>query len=280
MSPIAAARFSADELYEIVATYAGFGNHHTGTTVDAETTAWLKDFLLSLGASVHEDRFEFERFVCTAELRVAEGAVPALPVFYSAQGSWRTRNLSVVHVDRAVAGHPRGLDPYLDTDPEAAALVMALDGPDDLVVQCNRVPQMPATPGRPAVIIPGNWAERVGGADAELAFTATTEPGRSANVIATLGPADAPAINITTPLTGWTPAGGERGTGLAVALAMAADLAADHYVTLSACSGHEIDHVGLRHYPRRPQRGRPPSHPSRCVGRSGRTRFAGPGRTR
>ena len=248
MSPITAARFSADELYEIVATYAGFGNHHTGTPIDAQTTAWLKDVLLSLGASVDEDWFEFDRFICTAELRIGDQLVPALPVFYSAQGDWRTRNLSIVKVDAAVAGNARGLGPYLDTDPAAAALVVVIDGPDDLVVQCNRVPQMPATPGRPAVIIPGNWAERVGGADAELAFTATTEPGRSANVIATLGPADAPAINITTPLTGWTPAGGERGTGLAVALAMAADLAADHHVTLSACSGHEIDHIGLKHY--------------------------------
>ena len=29
---------------------------------------------------------------------------------------------------------------------------------------------------------------------------------------------------------------------------MAVDLAADHHVTLSVCSGHEIDHIGLDHY--------------------------------
>ena len=242
------ARFSADELYEIVETYAGFGNHHTGTPVDAQTTAWLTDILRSLGASVHEDRFEFDRFVCTSELRVAGQVVPALPVFYCAEGNWQTRNLSVVDVDVGIVGNPRGLDPYLDADPDAAALVMAIGGLDDHPVQCNRVPQMPATPGRPAVIIPGNWADRVRGADAELTFAATAEPDRSANVIATLGAADAPAINITTPLTGWTPAAGERGTGLAVAMAMVADLAADHHVTLSVCSGHEIDHIGLKHY--------------------------------
>ena len=197
---------------------------------------------------MHEDWFEFDRSVCAAELRVGDQVVPALPVFYSAQGDWRTKNLSIVDVDVAVAGNARGLDPFLDADPEAAALVIVIDGADDLVVQCNRVPQMPATPGRPAVIIPGNWAERVDGAETELAFTATTAPGRSANVIASLGAADAPAINVTTPLTGWTPAGGERGTGLAVALAMAADLAANQHVTFSACSGHELDHIGLKHY--------------------------------
>lgn len=239
---------SADELYDVVARYAGFGNHHTGTPVDTTTTAWLTDVLRSLGASVHEDPFEFDRFVCTTELRADGQVVPALPVFYSAVGDWRTGAVAVVDVDVGVAGNPRGLDEALGRDPGAAALALALDGPDDLAVQCNRVPAMAATPGRPAVVIPGNWAERVAGAAVELAFSARLEPGRSANVVASLGDTDAPAVNVTTPLTGWTPAGGERGTGLAVALAMAADLAVDHHVTFSACSGHEIDHIGLKHY--------------------------------
>ncbi len=235
-------------VYEIVARYADFGDHHTGTVADTRTTAWLTDLLRDLGASVDEDPFSFDRFVCTAELRAGGQVVPALPVFYSAVGDWRTGDVAVVDVDVGVAGNPRGLDPSLDREPEATALVLALAGPDDLPVQCNRVPVMSATPGRPAVVIPGNWAERVTGTDAELVFSARLEPGHSANVIASMGTADAPAINITTPLTGWTPAGGERGTGLAVALAMAADLAADHRVTFSACSGHEIDHIGLKHY--------------------------------
>lgn len=247
MRPITTAGFSPDELYEIVATYAGFGNHHTGTPVDARTTAWLSDVLRALGASVHADPFTFDRFTGTTMLRADGQIVPALPVFYSAVGDWRTGDVAVVEVEVA-AGDPRGLDPHLDTEPGADALVLALGGPDDLPVQCNRVPVMPTPGGRPAVLIPGNWAERVAGADVELAFKARLEIGHSANVIASMGTTDAPAINITTPLTGWTPAGGERGTGLAVALAMAVDLAADHRVTFSACSGHEIDHLGLEHH--------------------------------
>ncbi|MEM9653483.1 MAG: hypothetical protein AAGA65_15410, partial [Actinomycetota bacterium] len=248
MNTRTAPSFDPDGLYEIVATYVGFGNHHTGTRADAETTAWLVDLLGRMGASVAEDRYEFDRFVCAAELVAGGQVVPSVPVFYSAAGEWRTRDISVVDVDRTVAGNPRGIDPHLGSAANAEALVLALDGPDDLTVQCNRVPAMPASGGRPAVIVPGNWAQRVRGADAELVFAAHVETGASANVIASLGAPDAPAINITTPLTGWTPAGGERGTGLAVALAMAADLSTDHRVTLSVCSGHEIDHIGLKHY--------------------------------
>lgn len=240
--------FDADGLYEIVRTYVGFGNHHTGTSADDRTTAWLIDLLERMGASVTEDRFRFDRFAGTAELRAGGEIVPSLPVFYSAAGTWRTSDLAIVDVDVTVAGNPRGLEPHLSAEPDAEALVLALDGPDDLVVQCNRVPTMPATGGRPAVIVPGNWANRLRRSDMELAFDAKVEQGASANVIAALGAPDAPAINLTTPLTGWTPAGGERGTGLAAALAMAADLSVDHRVTLSVCSGHEIDHIGLKHY--------------------------------
>ncbi len=248
MHPSTADRFGPAELYEIVATYAGFGNHHTGTSVDAATTAWLTDVLRGLGASVEHEPFVFDRFVCTAALRVDGEVVPVVPVFYCAVGEWRTGEVAVADVGAGGAGNARGLDPHLGHDPEAAALALAIDGPADLPVQCNRVPVMGETPGRPAVVIPGNWAERVSRGDTDLAFSAQLEPGRSANVVASLGRPDAPAVNVTTPLTGWTPAGGERGTGLAVALAMAADLAIDHHVTVSACSGHELDHLGLRHH--------------------------------
>ncbi len=238
-------RFSADELYDVVAAYSGFGNHHTGTAVDRRTTAWLSDLLVGLGAGVHEERFAFDRYICHAELRAGGQVVPSLPIFYSAVGEWQTQDCVVVDVDEAVVGNPLALDTYLNTNGEAAALILAIGGPDDLPVQCNRVPVV--TGDRPAVVIPRNWAARVG-LSAELTFSGTLEPGHSANVVAMFGPAGAPAVNITTPLTGWTPAAGERGTGLAVALAMAADLSTDHRVTFSACSGHEIDHIGLRHH--------------------------------
>ena len=250
--------FTADRLIEIVATYAGFGDHHSGTPADRATTAWLMQELVGLGASVREEPFVFDRFVCTAELRADDRVVPTLPVFYSAVGDWRTTDLTVIEVDAGIVGNPHGLDPHLDPDldpaagpaaaPDGAALALAVDGPDDLPVQCNRVPAMATAPGRPAVIVPGNWAERLRAAETDLTFSASLQPGASANVIATLGVATAPPVSVTTPLTGWTPAGGERGTGLAVALAMTADLATDHHVTFSACSGHELDHLGLRHH--------------------------------
>lgn len=236
-----------DELFDVVATYAGFGVHHSGTEAERHTTAWLVDKLLAIGADVRTDSHRFDRWVGAAELTLSgDGApttVPTLPLFYSAIGDFETTGLDIVDVDFAVAGNPRELNPLILDRAPRDAVVISIDGPDDDPIQCNRMPSEPL--GRPAVVIAGNWRERVA-AGARLRFSARTEPAETSNVVATLGPTDAPPVTLATPLTGWTPAAGERGTGLAVALAMAADLATDHRVTFTGCGGHELDHIGLR----------------------------------
>lgn len=253
-SQIAAALSSAladgQALYEIVETYAEFGDHHTGTEADHQTTDWLAGILEQLGADVTLPRFDFERYICRAALRCGDRTVPTVPVFYSGYGHWQTSSVDVMEVDVSVAGNPTSLDSVTATPAGSRALAIAINGPDDQPVQCNRVPVnhgVTPGPGRPAVIIPGNWADRVRDG-ARLSFDGSLESAESRNVVATLGSPDDRRVTITTPLTGWTPCAGERGTGLAVALAMAADLARDHHVVLVGGSGHELDHYGLRAY--------------------------------
>jgi len=233
------------ELYAIVEKYASFGNHHTGTEADRATTRWLIGLLEGMGATVEEDPYSFERFVCQTELTAGGETVPCLPLFYSDIGKIDTTVFSTYCADYGHVGNARSLDPTLPSSDGQTPLIIAIDGPADLPVQCNRVPTQLL--GRPAVIIPDNWLDRVQ-AGAHLRFDAHLEPGQSSNVVALLGDPAAPQVMITTPLTGWTPAAGERGTGLAAALAIAAALADDYRVVFSACSGHEIDHLGLRHY--------------------------------
>lgn len=247
---LAAALQSGDSLFEIVDTYATFGDHHTGTAADHDTTDWLAEIAERLGAKVTLPDYRFERYVCRAVLTSNGDTVPAVPVFYSGYGNWQTSSIDVIDVDRSVAGRADGLGSMTDQPAANRALVIAVDGPDDQPVQCNRVPAIngvPTGPGRPAVIVPANWADRVRH-DARLSFDGELETSVTRNLVATLGSPDHRRVNITTPLTGWTPAAGERGTGLAVALAMAADLATDHYVVLTGTSGHELDHLGLRDY--------------------------------
>ena len=242
---------TGDELFRIVETYAAFGDHHTGTDADWATVEWLCQRLSSMGAStVEQETFDFDRFaVSVAELRSAGGSlIPSVPVFYSFTGAVDTMSVAPVLVDERVEGPAAGLDRWLD-GVEAPAAVVALARNGSHPIQCNRVPTL--RPDGPAAVIvaAGRLAEVDDGVS--LRFEAELEPGRAANVVASLGPANGGPrrpVTITTPLSGWTPAAGERGTGLAVALALAADLAADRPVTFVACSGHELDHIGLQHH--------------------------------
>lgn len=248
---------TGEELYAIVEAYAGFGEHHTGTPADTRTTAWLAEHLESLGATVEVTPFDFPRWSGTSELTLDNGSpVPQLPVFYSRTGHLVTGDLDVVDITAEMTTGGGALDSLLAEPlaPDGAtsnratsnsAVVLVTHGPPDLPVQCNRSP-VPRS-GRAAVIVSKNWADRVR-SGATLRFEAAMEDGRSSNLEATMGPENAPPVTVTTPLSGWTPAAGERGTGLAAALAIAQDLAVDHRIRFVACSGHELDHAGLRHW--------------------------------
>ncbi|MDX2381789.1 MAG: hypothetical protein QNM02_18780 [Acidimicrobiia bacterium] len=229
-------------LVAIVERYSAFGAHLTGSAADVATTAWLTDLFVDIGADTTRLPYRFDRFDVESTLMVDGVTVPSLPLYYSAVGEFGDVRVDVVRAPFATCGHARGLESMLAG--RSRPVAVAVDGPDELVVQCNRVPT--ELSGAPGVIVAGNWAERLDGA--LLNFRAELVSGRSENLIAELGPAHASPVTITTPLTAWTPAAGERGTGLAVAIAMALDLARDHRVTFVACTGHELDHSGLRHY--------------------------------
>ena len=249
--PVVGGGSDGAELYRVVETYAAFGDHLTGSEADSATTEWLADHLRNLGATVELPSFEFERYVCTAHLSSGGEVVPIAPLFYSGYGRWETGNVQVIQLDKStVAGEPTSLAPLIEGPAGSRALALALNGPDDQPVWCNRVPAaqgFPTGPGQPCVIIPSNWADRVRG-DARLSFDGSLETASSRNIVATLGSPERRRVTITAPLTGWTSGAGERGTGIAAALALAQDLATEYYVVLILGSGDELDHQGTRSY--------------------------------
>ncbi len=242
-----------DHLADIVATYASFGNHLTGTDADRRTTDWLMTLLDACGGEVESEPYSFDRFEAAARLFDGRRPIDCLPLFYCALGAWDLDHLDVIDVDGAAAGDAGGLDRHLTGHSGTGGLVLAVGGPDDLIVQCNRRPVVELD--RPAVVVAANRGAAIGG-DTRLVFSSSLVAGGSANVLATFGPTDGAPVTVTTPLTGWTPAAGERAVGLAVAVSMAIELSRDHRVRFVACSGHELDHLGLRHHlERRPVAG-------------------------
>jgi hypothetical protein len=99
------------------------------------------------------------------------------------------------------------------------------------------------------VIVPGRLADAVA-SDVSVDFVARIHERRANNLtgwLGTSGPVADPII-VTTPLTGWFTCAAERGTGLAMALQLATELAEEHPVFFLGNTGHELDNYGVRRW--------------------------------
>jgi hypothetical protein len=74
-------------------------------------------------------------------------------------------------------------------------------------------------------------------------------PGESNNIVARFGDRALTPLVVATPLSGWFTCAAERGTGIAVALALADEFSRDRPVLVVGSPGHEIlHHIGLEEY--------------------------------
>jgi hypothetical protein len=84
-------------------------------------------------------------------------------------------------------------------------------------------------------------------APAHLELDARLEPSESATVIGSLGQGTLPhPVMLATSLSGWFRCAGERGTGIAITLQLAEELADRWPVMVVATTGHELEFLGLR----------------------------------
>ena len=239
-----------ERLYALVETYAGLGDHHTGTPVDDSTRAWFARELDARGARVTSHEYTFERFAATARVFVGHRELEALPVHYSGLGEVDTVDPFVGEV--AIA---RGFGAHLDEVLGEAraegyrAAVLATAGAGGRLVAANRLPVPP--PGPIAVLAAGAELDALRAGPVRVTVDAAIVPGASATVMGRLGRGRRDPVVVTTPLTGWFACAGERGTGIAVALDLAEALAADGPVDVVGTTGHELGHLGARNYVRR-----------------------------
>jgi hypothetical protein len=230
-----------------VVEYAALGDHRTGTTVDEAMCQWFAAQLVDIGARVETIPYSFERYDARARLRFADGtARDALPLFYSGIGRAEVADPPRVELP-TTAGFPLGdVDALVAAAPAGEAVVVVSAGPGGRLVAPNRAPVM--RPRRLAVLVDAAASAAIAAGPAHLSVAATLVPGASVTVVGALGP-DAPEpVVVTTPLSGWFACAGERGTGIAVALDVAARLAARHPVLVVGTTGHELEFLGAREF--------------------------------
>jgi hypothetical protein len=228
-----------DELFELTAHYHDLGEHRTGTGVDVATADWFFGRLADLGASLDRRQVSFDRYdVHTALVDAAGEAIACDAVYYEFAGRFEGTDLAVATARRMGTGNASTFDGLLAQRDEPLAIVIE-DGPPGHVVMPNRPIGDCDRP--PAVVVPSDAGERLDGAT--LTVDAQLVPGLCEASSAVVG--DGPPVTITTPLSGWFGCASERGRGAVLALDVVARLARSHTVTVVACSGHELDHLGL-----------------------------------
>jgi hypothetical protein len=242
---------TGDELYAVVEEYANLGEHRSGTEVDTATVDWFAQHLTDLGATTSFVPYGFDRFDVRWEVAVDGEPIPSMPLFYEWEGTVTTdrpRAVKVPVIAGTVVPAFDELVPAMHTDGVDAA-VIATDVHGGFLCAVNRTPTPKAKSGLPTVCIAGSRLEQVQEGRTSVHLDGQIVPGRSANVVGHIGDGpDEHRVLLATPMSGWFRCAGERGTGIAVCLAVARELAERGPVTVLGTNGHELSGQGVHHH--------------------------------
>jgi hypothetical protein len=239
-------------LHETVREYAAIGEHHrTGTAEDASTLDWFEGRMRALGATTERQRWAFDRYDAQWRVTVDDVDVAALPLFYESEGDVESRTPLAAAVSAVSAGSFPEWAAVVERARSTGATmaVLATTCPSGGLFVPNRAPRTPGS-GLPALLVAGALAERLATATVRARLAARIVAGQTENVIGRLGAGpDRDRLMLTTPLSGWFRCAGERGTGIAVMLAVAERLAADGVpLLLNGNSGHELVDLGAHRF--------------------------------
>jgi hypothetical protein len=259
-----AAVLSGNSLFADVKSYAGLGIHRTGTVGDNATTTWMKARFEKLGFDVETQDIPYPLFVpkrCEAVPPVGSSVplFPSWPVVPtdgvsgvlrlpgSAKGAIAVVDLPAA---RGTLDDPSIGDALLAAEHEGAIAVIGLCGgkTGDVIAQNADFEKFTWTV--PVLLAPGRSRQRLlAAAHAGENWTIVCTGARDAdavaqNVIARRAGAGK-TICISTPKSGWFFCAGERGTGIAIWLALAERLAQTKADLLFvAATGHELNFYG------------------------------------
>lgn len=249
-TPASGPGWTGQRLFKTVKDYSDMGKHRVGTPVDAATNTWFAEQLRAMGAKVELQPFKFDRFDSTTEVTIDGETIPSMPLFYEAVGEVQNDTPHVAAVKVTTGDRPSQalLDEIAKAKSAGVAIaVIATEGAAGEMSTPNCYPKLGS--GMPTVLVPGRYAEALKKGTVTARFSGRIVPGESNNVVARFGDPGKTPLVIATPLSGWFTCAAERGTGIAVALALAAEFGRDRPVLVVGSPGHEIlHHIGLEAY--------------------------------
>ncbi len=237
-------------LFEWVKSYADLGWHRTGTAVETQTFDWVAGLATELGGQVEYCPYEFPFY--KADVSALGFHIEAL--YYSFVGEEKTGAYAIErlgfdeqHGDSSISASIAGLVQKAKQG-GAEAIVLATGDRKSELVAVNRPPRDPGD--LPVFLVAGKDFEPLKGERPELRYSASVESKTSRNISIKFGDfsLERPPLMITTPLSGWFNCAGERGTGLAIALSVAAKVGRNYPVFLLCPTGHELGYFGAEKF--------------------------------
>lgn len=243
-------------LFRIVENYWALGDHRSGSLVERTTADWMAAMLGERGLEVTTETEAYERWVAAAELTVSRHdgereTIDCLALADGWTGDIETDEVDVVASDPQSGGFPdvvrTPVDQAIALGGEAAVLVT--EHPNGSLVGINRAPESPGG-SHPVVLAAGRDLQALRSGTVSLRMDARLEPGEIITVVARTPAgmsAPTPPLILTTPLTGWFGCAGERGTGLAVLLALVERFRHRNLLVV-ATGGHELSYLGAHRW--------------------------------
>jgi len=264
---------SGEALYRDVETYCALGDHRTASIGDNATTNWLKWKFENLGYNVETPQVPLALFQPT-DCRVICGgsefeAFPAWPVITTSKegiraplalaGSSDLQGKIVVMSPTYRYGSSLTIRGFGDQAMQLASrgavgVIIVTEGPTGEIIGLN------AYPGKfhwdiPVVLVAGRDGDAVRalakrGEPANFILTADVDPDATAGNVVARRRGRGKTVVVSTPKSGWFTCAGERGSGMAIFLALAQTLAKNSKIDLMfvATTGHEIEGAGGEHF--------------------------------
>jgi hypothetical protein len=250
--------------------YDALGEHRTAGPGDNATSPWLADKLTRSGYQTSQPSFVFDLFEPDrSEITVADQKISLFPAWPVVETSGSTAQLApidapdiagkiaVIAFDHKVYtwAQPQCGEPVQAAIARGAKAVLAItEGPTGDIIALNAIPSRHAWTV-PVLLAPGREKARLmdaatHGCQAMLISTGKRTPNAKATNVMAHRPGNGKTIVLSTPKSGWFHCASERGSGIAIFLALADWLARTSTADIMciATSGHEIDGTGGREF--------------------------------
>jgi hypothetical protein len=235
-------------LIDLVAAYDKLGYHRTGFKSELKTRQLLCESISNPGGKIELHKFPYLHCAAESSVRIDDHEISSIPLYYESVKTVRNcSNVEIASVDTAQE------EIQIHTEIREVMERAKHNLRDAVVVakicDSNSLHALNVTPtlkhNLPVILVPGKQAEFLSNQAVSVEFRATVRARTSSNIIVYLGDHELEnSLVITTPITGWFRCAGERGTGIALAINLAAVLGSTRPVTLVFTTGHELGYLG------------------------------------